>query len=121
METKFKVGDFVRLDHGRIGEITSIPSEGCYFINGYLLCTDAHLKEKVDIKTAFLTELKELMEKYGAIISGQDVFERSDINTKEKCYPQVNIRIGSEIISFYEGDGVSDAIITLSNIFDYDK
>lgn len=119
MEPKYEIGDFVRLDYGIIGEITSIPSEGCYFVNGYMLCTEAHFKEKVDKKTAFLTELKALLEKYGVEI---------DINSTNGDEEEgIIFLFGKEYISYtsrpFNPNKLKEFIfpITPSNIFDYDK
>ena len=106
MGTKYEEGDLVRLDNGQIGQITSIIDEGCYIVNEYILCTDAHLKEKVDKKTAFLTELKELMEKYGV-----KAMQDSGMYEIE----------GMEILFEDDSRILFPSDITPSNIFDYDK
>ena len=131
MESKFKVGDRVLCtDNGKYENITLVDTSqigkygyvtlvdtsqvGEYGSNWYEVLFDdgeeAYLKEEyleltdVDEKTAFLTELKELMERYQAEFGDYEGY-------------RVHFKIGDE----YVGWDTSEGDVTPSNIFDYDK
>lgn len=65
-----------------------------------------------DPKTAFLTELKELLTKYNAeIFAYQPDFEEVTLA----------FYIGDDAIEYGSGEDTSEVKVTPSNIFDYDK
>ena len=125
MEKKFKVGDKVRdIDDGYIGIVIKVLNDGCdiRFEDGDELFLLNKWLEKIDDctdpKTAFLTELKELMEKYDAKID----IPLLDYDTLG--FPDVNVEITlgeaeSQINICYPC--MKEKSITPSNIFDYDK
>ena len=92
MEKKFNVGDRVMCtDNGALGVITSIDIDPIGVCDGYTvlfddgeetwICADmvVHSDEPpYDPKTAFLSELKGLLEKYGYSISSGINFGESD-------------------------------------------
>lgn len=118
METTFKVGDRVLCtDNGKYGNINTIDDTddygevwyGVLFDDGEEAWLEDELLELTDVdkKTAFLNELKELLERYDAKICDYDDY----------C---VLIKIGDEWLSWHDttlsGEGVNP-----SNIFNYDK
>lgn len=132
-DTKFRVGDRVLCtDSGAYGNVTCVDTSqvGEYddgtiwyevlFDNGeqtFLIGEDLELTD-VDKKTAFLMELKELLEKYDAKI----VIPLLDYDTLG--FPDVNVEITlgeaeSQINICYPC--MKEKSITPSNIFDYDK
>ena len=132
METKFKVGDRVLCtDNGAYGNVTLVDTSqaGKYdtvwyeilFDNGDETWLTADVLELTDVdkKTAFLTELKELLEKYGVEI---------DINSTNGDEEEgIMFLFGKEYISYtsrpFNPNKLKEFIfpITPSNIFDYDK
>ena len=132
-ETKFKVGDRVLCtDDGNYGNVTLVDTSqvGEYddgtiwyevlFDNGeqtFLIEEDLELTD-VDKKTAFLTELKELLEKYDAEI----VAHIGEDDTTYQPKPLIYIEMSDGIVCNYENYKDCDLLeITPSNIFDYDK
>ena len=133
-ETKFKVGDRVRytphlsctdiyveacIENGDELEVAEVIDKGGYEEVYVKVETTNWIDENEielvsrpsdDPKTAFLTELKALLEKYDAQIRDYE----------EYC---VEIRIGNEWLSWYSKEKISGQGegITPSNIFDYDK
>lgn len=122
MEKKFKVGDRVMCtDNGVLGVITSIDIDPMGVCDGYTvlfddgeetwICADmvVHSDEPpYDPKTAFLSELKELLEKYNASI--YVTFNQSD-----EIYT-TTIAIGEDSVKYNYTDGID-----CDNIMDYDK
>lgn len=131
-EPKFKVGDRVLCtDSGEYGNVTFVDTSqvGEYgeiwyevlFDNGEETWLTADILELTDVdkKTAFLTELKELMEKYGVEIA---------INSTNGDEEEgIMFLLGKEYISYtsrpFNPNKLKEFIfpITPSNIFDYDK
>lgn len=78
MEKHFKVGDFVRrILSGGIVKIEVIKEDWIAYREARIM-TGACLMEEVepvDPKTAFLSELKELLEKYGAELGDSGMYE----------------------------------------------
>lgn len=124
MESKFKKGDRVLCaDNGKYGNVTLVDTSqvGEYGSNWYEVLFDdgeeAYLEEEyleltdVDKKTAFLTELKELMERYDAYIT-----DGKDISGKNL----IHFGFSNEDIT-YTTDENGLLVITPSNIFDYSK
>lgn len=109
MEKKFNLGDRVRSKfYGIVGTITEIDTDG------YILKPDADDDmwiadtdvEPYDPKTAFLSELKELLEKYGAELGDCGIYEIEGME-----------------VTFDNGDRIRYPHITINalNIMDYDK
>lgn len=124
MEKKFNVGDRVMCtDNGALGVITSIDIDPIGVCDGYTvlfddgeetwICADmvVHSDEPpYDPKTAFLSELKGLLEKYGACIYDDEQYKL--------------------IIEFNNGDSLEwkwsdksydESKLTPDNIMEYDK
>lgn len=133
METKFKVGDrVICTENGNYGNVTFVDTSqvGEYdgeiwyevlFDNGEeTWLKDEYLElTNVDKKTAFLTELKALLEKYGVEIA---------INSTNGDEEEgIMFLFGKEYISYtsrpFNPNKLKEFIfpITPSNIFDYDK
>ncbi len=127
-QTKFEVGDRVMCTNdGSLGVITFVDiDEGKYINNGYEVRFDNGCEEWInedmlvasdeppyDPKTAFLSELKELLEKYNAEIEyhmgGDDKSDYSEYYA---------ITIGGDRLTYDNCEGVS---LTSDNIMDYDK
>lgn len=112
MENKFKVGDRVRI----IGDSTKTEHTIKKITEGYYwLETDAFIGgiwlekiEPTDPKTAFLSELKELLEKYDAGIY-------VDFNQSDEIYT-TTIAVGEDSVKYNYTDGID-----CDNIMDYDK
>ena len=124
MESKFKIGDKVRfnsewgsyrfedsLSKGEVVEISDITDWGSIYVKKYV---EAHVTDdeielvsrpREDKKTAFLTELKELMERYNANLS-------PDVDCR------LWLQLGKEYVVW---DSVEIGKIDASNIFDFDK
>ena len=124
MESKFNVGDRVMCtDNGKYGNVTLVDTsqvgewgstwyevifddgEEAYLEEEYLELTD------VDKKTAFLNELKELMERYNAMITIMRPTQGNPILALES----------EDFKVFYTTYPCIYTSITPSNIFDYDK
>lgn len=140
--SKFNVGDRVRVknpdwerhfDCGNdIGALTNedigvVKGEASYwnglievsFLDGFV-CLDfsedeLELVASSDPKTAFLTELKELLEKYDVEI----IAHIGEDNTTNKDKPLIYIQIRGEVLNYERGCDYCD--ITANNIMDYDK
>lgn len=128
MESKFKIGDKVRfnsewgsyrfedsLTKGEVVEVSDITDCGSIYVKKYV---EAHVTDdeielvEQDKKTAFLTELKELLIKYDAeIFAYQSDFEEVTLA----------LNIGDDAIEYGYGKDDNSIKITPSNIFDYDK
>lgn len=128
-QTTFKVGDRVRFlkdydneyvyaDKGDCGTIVTVDRD-FYTVNLdspeqiYVHSSDIERVEPIDPKTAFLSELKELLEKYNAEIEyhmgGDDKSDYSEYYA---------ITIGGDRLTYDSCEGTS---ITADNIMDYDK
>lgn len=110
-QTKIKVGDQVRSKfYGIVGTVIGFE-EGGYVIGPdhaeemWIADDDA---EAYDPKTAFLSELKELLEKYNAKIA-------VDFNQSDETYT-TTIAFGEDSVKYSYTDGVD-----CDNIMDYDK
>ena len=127
MEKKFEIGDRVMCtDNGALGVITSIDIDPMGVCDGYTvlfddgeetwICADmvVHSDEPpYDPKTAFLSELKELLEKYNVnLIAHKTDMPISAYFVGEEM-PFANV--GKEV---NRGCGV---VVTADNIMDYDK
>lgn len=120
MDKKFEIGDRVRSKfYGVVGTITEIDTDG-YILKPdtdddmWIADTDV---EPYDPKTAFLSELKGLLEKYDAKISAYSVGYDGeldltfDVGNCEVLYSEDN--------PIFKGHSVHT--ITADNIMDYDK
>lgn len=133
MDKKFEIGDRVKivadelpghkltLEKGDTGVIVGVAYNGYVRVqfdghvrgDAFVDGKDLELAEPYDPKTAFLSELKGLLEKYDAKIEyhiGSD--DKSDYS---EYYA---ITIGRERLTYDNCDGVS---LTADNIMDYDK
>lgn len=122
MDKKFEIGDRVRSKfYGVVGTITEINTDG-YILKPdtdddmWIADTDV---EPYDPKTAFLSELKGLLEKYDASINvGWNDGWQSD----DREYPLIDmcIQIGNNpyAIGF---DDVLAKSLTADNLMNYDK
>lgn len=131
MEAKFRVGDRVLCtDDGEYGNVTFVDTSqvGEYgeiwyevlFDNGEETWLTAEQLELTDVdkKTAFLTELKALLERFNAEI----VAHIGEDDTTYQPKPLMYIELGGGIVCNYENYKDCDLVeITPSNIFDYDK
>lgn len=114
-QKQFKVGDRVRIkgDSTKTEHVIEQITEGYYWLAG----TDAFIAgrwleklEPCDPKTAFLSELKELLKKYGASIYD---YER---------YKLIIDFDNGDSVSWYWGDKpIRECALTPDNIMDYDK
>lgn len=131
MDKEFNIGDRVMCtDNGALGVITSIDIDPIGVCDGYTvlfddgeetwICADmvVHSDEPpYDPKTAFLSELKGLLEKYDAKISAYSVGYDGeldltfDVGNCEVLYSEDN--------PIFKGHSVHT--ITADNIMDYDK
>lgn len=120
MDKKFEIGDRVRSKfYGVVGTITEIDTDG-YILKPdtdddmWIADTDV---EPHDPKTAFLLELKGLLEKYDAEISAYAVGYDGELD--------ITFNIGNVEILYSEDNpifkGHSVHSITADNIMDYDK
>lgn len=78
MEKKFKVGDFVRrILSGEIVKIEVIKEDWIAYREARSMTGACPMEEveQVDPKTAFLSELKGLLEKYGAELGDSGMYE----------------------------------------------
>ncbi len=78
MEKHFKVGDFVRrILSGGIVKIEVIKEDWIAYREARIMTGACPMEEvePVDPKTAFLSELKELLEKYGAELGDSGMYE----------------------------------------------
>lgn len=78
MKKKFKVGDFVRrILSGEIVKIEVIKEDWIAYREARLMTGACPMEEVelVDPKTAFLSELKGLLEKYGAELGDSGMYE----------------------------------------------
>jgi hypothetical protein len=122
MEKKFNVGDRVMCtDNGALGVITSIDIDPIGVCDGYTvlfddgeetwICADmvVHSDEPpYDPKTAFLSELKGLLEKYNASIY-------VDFNQSDEIYT-TTIAVGEDSVKYNSTDEID-----CDNIMDYEK
>ncbi len=103
MESKFKVGDRVRLledydneyvcaDKGDCGTVVKVD-RNFYTVNLdspeqiYVHCSDIERIEPIDPKTAFLSELKDLMDKYNAHFEVNFSTQATYLIVGEERYP----------------------------------
>lgn len=109
MENKFNIGDRVRSKfYGVVGTIMEIDTDG-YILKPdtdddmWIADTDV---EQYDPKTAFLSELKGLLEKYGAELGDSGMYEIEGME-----------------VTFDNGDRIRYKHCTINalNIMDYDK
>lgn len=128
MEKKFNIGDRVMCtDNGMLGVITFVDiNEGKFINNGYEVRFDDGSEEWIiedmlalsdeppyDPKTAFLSELKGLLEKFDAHLIAHKTNIPVSVYFNGEYKPHV--AIGKEV---NKGCGV---VITSNNIMDYDK
>lgn len=109
-DTKFRVGDRVRHYSGMKGIVTALldkdvicvkhPTEN---VGTTWRVSDCRLDPSDDPKTAFLTELKALLEKYDAEFGDYEGY-------------RIHFKIGNE----YIGWDTVESDVTPENIFDYD-
>lgn len=127
MESKFKIGDKVRfnsewgsyrfedsLTKGEVVEISDITDCGSIYVKKYIeawVTNDEIELVEQDTKTAFLTELKELMERYNAMITVMRPTQGNPILALES----------EDFKLFYTTQPCTYTSITPSNIFDYDR
>ena len=120
MEKKFSVGDRVMCtDNGALGVITSIDIDPIGVCDGYTVLFDdgeetwicanmvVHSDEPpIDPKTAFLSELKGLLEKYGAELGDSGMYEIEGME-----------------VTFDDGNRIRYKHCTINalNIMDYEK
>ncbi len=109
--SKFNVGDRVRSKfYGVVGTVIDVDTDG-YIINPdhveemWIAEDDA---EAYDRKTAFLSELKGLLDKYNAKIA-------VDFNQSDEIYT-TTIAFGEDSVKYSYTDGID-----CDNIMDYDK
>lgn len=119
MEKKFKVGDFVRrILSGEIVKIEVIKEDWIAYREARMMTSACPMEEvePVDPKTAFLSELKGLLEKYDAsiMLDAKGSYCGNDVEsvTMSLCFN--NEHIDYTITDF-------DKEITPDNIMDYDK
>lgn len=109
MEKHFKVGDFVRrILSGEIVKIEVIKEDWIAFREARLTTGACPMEEvePVDPKTAFLSELKGLLEKYGAELGDSGMYEIEGME-----------------VTFDNGDRIRYKHCTINalNIMDYEK
>lgn len=109
MEKHFKVGDFVRrILSGEIVKIEVIKEDWIAFREARLMTGACPMEEvePVDPKTAFLSELKGLLEKYGAELGDSGMYEIEGME-----------------VTFDNGDRIRYKHCTINalNIMDYEK
>ena len=109
MEKHFKVGDFVRrILSGEIVKIEVIKEDWIAFREARLMTGACPMEEvePVDPKTAFLSELKRLLEKYGAELGDSGIYEIEGME-----------------VTFDNGDRIRYQHCTINalNIMDYEK
>lgn len=133
MESQFKKGDRVRFvkdcdgdcsfaDKGEYGTI--VKTSPLYGIDldrpTYIWASEDYIElaNPTDSKTAFLMELKGLLEKYGAVInaSWNDGWQADDA----KC-PRIDVDICLGNGEYIDFDDVLAYSLTTDNIMDYDK
>ena len=120
MENKPKIGDYVRMKRfpyeGKICRITGIEGNA-YWIDGYTLCTEVHF-EPISARSAFVSELKDLLGKYDAEIVafiGED-----DATHKDK--PLMYIEFDKNVLNFENYESEPECcVINADNIMDYKK
>lgn len=113
MEKKFNVGDRVRSKfYGIVGTIIDVDKDG-YIINPdhldemWIAEDDA---ERYDRKTAFLSELKELLKKYGANIYDYEQYKLI-----------IDFDNGDSVSWYWGNKPIRECALTPDNIMDYDK
>lgn len=109
MEKKFKVGDFVRkILSGEIVKIEVIKEDWIAYREARMMTGACPMEEvePVDPKTAFLSELKGLLEKYGAELGDSGMYEIEGME-----------------VTFDNGDRIRYQHCTINalNIMDYEK
>lgn len=118
--SEIKVGDFIRIKGVKsIVKVIDVCS-GRYAVDGmqfYTIFCDSDGLERLDPKTAFLAELKALLEKYDAKI---------ELAEDEPECPYIKFYIGEEFVSYESLEPVRvgdypELLITPDNIMDYDK
>lgn len=120
MESKFKVGDRVRLKtNGNIVRVDLIKDGWIAYIEDRRITGTCRMEEAepIDSKTAFLSELKGLLAKYDAVInvSWNDYFDTAEAPRIDMA---VQFKGSNRGISF---DDVLGCSITADSIMDYDK
>lgn len=109
MEKKFKVGDFVRrILSGEIVKIEVIKEDWIAYREARMMTGACPIEEvePVDPKTAFLSELKGLLEKYGAELGDSGMYEIEGME-----------------VTFDNGDRIRYPHCTINalNMMDYEK
>lgn len=112
-KNEFKVGDKVMFKgNGESHVIIGINDEGLYRVSGSCGCFGAQYLEHYDRKTAFLTELQELLRKYDARIYDGDLYA-------------IHIEIGYHDTKSEQADYLfyqsGNDEINADNIMDFDK
>lgn len=117
--TEIKVGDFIRVKGGRNIVKVSEVCDGRYGVSGkqtfHTIYADSDGLERLDPKTAFLTELKELLARYNASL-GASSFDPLRLS--------LDVYIGDDCVVSYDMDYDREGYkgyITADNIIDYDK
>lgn len=106
---------------GEEGEIEDIYGDELYvYFSGYSVyltipVSDVELIQPLDRKTAFLTELRELMRRYNAFFSVDAEGARCEDDVKKV---ELTIFIGEERMT---RDVTEDCVIEADNIMDFDK
>lgn len=118
MEKKFKVGDKVTyLPENMQGEITAVHSRGLYGLkypdeDDSFTVNEADL-EFTDPKTAFLSDLSDVLRKHNAEIIGGGFDGYGDY---------LQVRLGNESpFDVGEDNQYDGVVLTAGNIMDYDK
>lgn len=109
MEKKFKVGDFVRrILSGEIVKIEVIKEDWIAYREARMMTGACPMEEveQVDPKTAFLSELRGLLEKYGAELGDSGMYEIEGME-----------------VTFDDGNRIRYKHCTINalNIMDYEK
>lgn len=110
-------GNYVRIKGGRSIVRIDKACDGRYAVHGkrefFAIYTDGDGLEQLDAKTAFLTELKELLEKYDArIFGGNDELRHDDF---------ITILVGDDAMRYSSEELEYYAIVKPDNIMDYEK
>lgn len=113
MDKKFEIGDRVRSKfYGVVGTITEVDTDG-YILKPdtdddmWIADTDV---EPYDPKTAFLSELKGLLEKYGACIYDDEQYKLI-----------IEFNNGDSLAWKWSNKSYDESKLTPDNIMDYDK
>lgn len=111
MEKKFNIGDRVRLKaNGNIAQVVIVKDGWIAYDESRRFAGSCPMEEAepIDNKTAFLSELKGLLEKYDAGIY-------VDFNQSDEIYT-TTIAVGEDGVKYNYTDGID-----CDNIMDYDK